>query len=98
MFKINVKNERLFMTSGVNEIVKSKPENFDLLKDIIVRFINCDFDSCMPSEDYELNMYAVKTECGRVLAPYFLDDVKVWVIHEFAGEESVTTVLLPEEY
>ena len=51
---------------------------------------------CVPAEDAEANLRALKTNC-RIISSYLLKDSdKLWIITE--ADRSVTTLLLPEEY
>ena len=97
MYKINVDLNKTYVTNGVNAVLEN--DLFKQLKMTLILddFVKCIFDESMDKEDVKLNMKAVELQDGRVLAPYDLDGVTIWIIHYF-GENGYTTILLPSEY
>ena len=53
----------------------------------------------VPTSDAQANRRDIAAGEGRVLSAYDLpDSVRVWVITDLAGDETYTTLLLPDEY
>ena len=92
---------RLFMTKGVNEIVKSNPEFAKFLIASLGRHCRCDWGE-LCDEDREANENALN-HGERLFSVYGsgnfgkeTGEMKIWIITE--ADRSTTTVLFPSEY
>jgi hypothetical protein len=62
------------------------------------RHSQCDF-GIIESDSIEINNEAIEEESGNVMSVYTSSfGLKFWIITNFAGDETYTTVLMPEDY
>ena len=87
----------LYFTRGIKELVDEETITKDELLHCIHRHIRCDYgDMC--EEDVQTNNQMLDMNYGRIMSEYRVNDIRIWLITCLAGEQTYTTMLLPEEY
>lgn len=96
-------NFKMFMTSGVDSLVKE-----GVLKDKDILIALCKFTSndwgILSDEDKEFQNELLKNPNSiyrdRFMGVYMINETKIWIMREYdySVKELVITILLPEEY
>lgn len=96
-------NFKMFMTSGVDSLVKE-----GVLKDKDILIALCKFTSndwgILCDEDKELQNELLKNPkskyIDRFMGVYMINEIKIWIMSEYdySIKNLIYTVLLPEEY
>lgn len=96
-----LKPTEIYLTSGVDYLVKEETLNKFGVLECITRFNNLDFGE-LSELDSKYQMKILKNDnknLERLMGVYEVDGIKIWAILDYySKEESVLTVLLPEEY
>lgn len=89
---------RLVVTSGVVYVCESQGIFWHQTVMKFLMFYQNGIWGDVDKESWDMNNRAAVSKTGRILAVYKIGGEKVWVITDFAGEDTYTTFLLPDEY
>jgi hypothetical protein len=96
-------NFKIFMTSGINNLIENKVIKNENLNLALSRFISNDWGA-LSDEDKELQNELLKNPKSkyedRFMGVYIINKTKIWIMMEYDYSiKSLTfTILLPEEY
>lgn len=95
---LKFKIAQLVMTCGIEALLKENELDFLNIAPLLFRHMDNDSELCQ--EDLELNVEAIKSNCGRVLSKFNFLGEKIYIITDGLGTENYnyTTILLADEY
>lgn len=94
------KAKNICMTCGVKAMVDNEELSMTVIQELLYKHFNNDGSEC--KSDNRENAKAIKSNYGRVVSVFNVNNEKLWIITDGLGcdhpDYPLTTVLLPEEY